>query len=57
MTIAGALYAWTIYRQNPYLPARLAAEMDRLSLPSIQITADRHHRRPGAHQHLRQPRR
>ena len=38
MTIAGALYAWTIYRQNPYLPARLAAEMDRLSLPSIQIT-------------------
>ena len=38
MTIAGAQYAWTIYRENPYLPARLAAEMDRLGLPSIQIT-------------------
>ena len=50
MTIAGALYAFTIYRSNPYLPAALAAEMDRpgsggisatgvpLTLSSIQFT-------------------
>jgi outer membrane receptor protein involved in Fe transport len=29
MTIPGALYAFTIYRENPFLPAQLAAEMDR----------------------------
>ena len=39
MTIPGALYAWTIFRSNPYLPAQLAAEMDRLALPSIQMTS------------------
>ena len=38
MTIAGTQYAFTIFRSNPYLPARLAAEMDRLGLPSIQFT-------------------
>jgi iron complex outermembrane receptor protein len=51
MTIAGALYAFPVYRENPYLPARLAAEMDRpgsggisaatgqpLTLASIQMT-------------------
>jgi hypothetical protein len=38
MTIPGALYAFTIFRQNPYLPARLATEMDRLGLQSIQMT-------------------
>jgi iron complex outermembrane recepter protein len=51
MTIPGALYAWTIFRTNPYLPAQLAAEMDRpgsggvsptgvpLTLASIQMTS------------------
>jgi iron complex outermembrane receptor protein len=38
MTIPGALYAWTIFRENPFLPQRLADEMDRLGLESIQIT-------------------
>jgi outer membrane receptor protein involved in Fe transport len=38
MTIAGTQYAWTIRRENPYLPARLAAEMDRLGMGTIQIT-------------------
>jgi outer membrane receptor protein involved in Fe transport len=38
MTIPGAQYAWTIRRENPYLPARLAAEMDRLAMNTIQIT-------------------
>ena len=38
MTIPGGLYAWTIFRENPYLPARLATEMDRLGLASIQMT-------------------
>jgi iron complex outermembrane receptor protein len=38
MTIAGTQYAWTIRRENPYLPAQLAAEMDRLAMTSIQIT-------------------
>ena len=38
MTIAGTQYAWTIRRENPYLPATLATEMDRLGMASIQIT-------------------
>jgi outer membrane receptor protein involved in Fe transport len=38
MAIAGALYNWTIFRENPYLPAPLATEMDRLRLPSITIS-------------------
>lgn len=38
MAIPGALYAWTVFRENPYLPARLATEMDRLGLTSIQMT-------------------
>ncbi len=68
MTIAGPQYAWTIRRENPYLPAQLAAEMDRpgsggqRSGAAAHVVFDsnhagRHHRRPGAHQHLRQPRR
>jgi outer membrane receptor protein involved in Fe transport len=39
MAIVGPLYAWTIYRENPYLPQRLGAEMDRLNMSSIQMTA------------------
>jgi outer membrane receptor protein involved in Fe transport len=39
MAIVGPLYAWTIFRENPYLPQRLAAEMDRLGMTSIQMTA------------------
>jgi outer membrane receptor protein involved in Fe transport len=38
MAIPGALYAWTIYRENPYLPQRLATEMDRLGMTSFQMT-------------------
>ena len=38
MAIAGALYNWTLYRENPFLPAQLTAEMDRLGLPSITIS-------------------
>jgi outer membrane receptor protein involved in Fe transport len=38
MTIAGALYAWNIYRENPYLPAPLAAEMDRVGINRIQLS-------------------
>jgi outer membrane receptor protein involved in Fe transport len=38
MTIPGSLYAWTIYRDNPYIPARLGAEMDRLGMTSFQMT-------------------
>ena len=38
MAIAGALYNWTLYRENPFLPAQLTAEMDRLNLPSITIS-------------------
>jgi outer membrane receptor protein involved in Fe transport len=39
MAIVGPLYAWTIYRENPYLPQRLATEMDRLGMASIQMTS------------------
>jgi iron complex outermembrane recepter protein len=39
MAIVGPLYAWTIQRENPYLPARLAAEMDRLGMTSFQMTS------------------
>jgi outer membrane receptor protein involved in Fe transport len=39
MAIVGPLYAWTIYRENPYLPQQLATEMDRLGMASIQMTA------------------
>jgi len=39
MSIAGALYGWTIYRENPYLPPQLSAEMDRLGLPSITMSS------------------
>ena len=57
MTIAGAQYAFTIFRSNPYLPASLAAEMDRLSVAVDSVHPDGRHRRSGPHQHLRQPRR
>lgn len=39
MAIAGTLYAWTIYRENPYLPQQLAEEMDRLGMSSFQMTS------------------
>jgi outer membrane receptor protein involved in Fe transport len=39
MTIPGSLYAWTITRENPYLPQRLAVEMDRLGMTSFQMTS------------------
>ena len=39
MAIVGPLYAWTIQRENPYLPARLGAEMDRLGMTSFQMTS------------------
>ena len=38
MTIAGALYAFTAYRSNPFLPAALAAEMDRPGSGGISAT-------------------
>jgi outer membrane receptor protein involved in Fe transport len=38
MAIAGPLYAWKIFRENPYLPAPLAAEMDRLKLNMINVS-------------------
>jgi iron complex outermembrane receptor protein len=38
MAIPGPLYAWTIFRENPYLPQQLAEEMDRVGLDSIQMT-------------------
>src|SRR5690606_21326526 len=39
MAIVGTLYAWTIRRENPFLPQRLADEMDRLGLETIQMTS------------------
>jgi iron complex outermembrane receptor protein len=39
MAIPGSLYAWTIQRENPYLPARLAAEMDRLGMTTVQMSS------------------
>lgn len=39
MAIVGPLYAWTIFRENPYLPQQLADEMDRVGLDSIQMTS------------------
>src|SRR5262245_59878905 len=39
MAIVGPLYAWTIQRENPYIPARLAAEMDRVGMTSFQMTS------------------
>jgi len=38
MTIPGGLYAFKIRRENPYLPARVGAEMDRLGLNQILMT-------------------
>ncbi len=38
MAIAGALYSYKIYRENPYLPAELAAEMDRLKMPMVRMS-------------------
>jgi iron complex outermembrane recepter protein len=38
MSIAGALYSWKIFRENPYLPSAVAAEMDRLNLPMIRVS-------------------
>ena len=39
MAIVGPLYAWTIQRENPYIPQRLAAEMDRVGMTSFQMTS------------------
>ncbi|HET7131488.1 MAG TPA: TonB-dependent receptor, partial [Gammaproteobacteria bacterium] len=39
MAIVGPLYAWTIQRENPFIPARLAAEMDRVGMTSFQMTS------------------
>jgi iron complex outermembrane receptor protein len=38
MAIAGALYSYKIYRENPYMPAELAAEMDRLKMPMVRMS-------------------
>jgi outer membrane receptor protein involved in Fe transport len=38
MAIAGSLYAWKIFRENPYLPQQLATEMDRLNLDMIRVS-------------------
>ncbi len=38
MAIAGALYSYKIYRENPYLPAALATEMDRLKMPMVRMS-------------------
>jgi len=38
MSIAGTLYSYKIYRENPYLPAALAAEMDRLRMPMVRMS-------------------
>jgi iron complex outermembrane recepter protein len=38
VSIAGTVYAWKIFRDNAYLPAQLAAEMDRLNLDMIRIS-------------------
>lgn len=38
IAIAGSLYSWKIFRDNAYLPAPLAAEMDRLNLPMIRVS-------------------
>jgi hypothetical protein len=37
ITITGGLYDYTIYRGNPYLPAQLATEMDRLNMASLRV--------------------
>lgn len=38
MAIAGALYSYKIFRENPYLPAELAAEMDRLGMNMVRMS-------------------
>jgi iron complex outermembrane receptor protein len=37
-SIAGVVYSWKIFRDNPYLPAPLAAEMDRAKLDMIRLS-------------------
>ncbi|MEY4640377.1 MAG: hypothetical protein RLZZ227_371, partial [Pseudomonadota bacterium] len=37
MSIAGGSYDYTIYQENPYLPAAVRNEMIRLNLPSISV--------------------
>ncbi len=37
ITIPGAQYQWTIQQENPFLPARLKAEMVRLNLATINV--------------------
>jgi iron complex outermembrane receptor protein len=39
IAIAGSLYSWKIFRNNAYLPADLKAEMDRLNLDFIRVSA------------------
>ncbi|HWK54808.1 MAG TPA: TonB-dependent receptor [Hyphomicrobiales bacterium] len=38
MALAGSLYSFKIYRDNAYLPSRLADEMDRLGLDMIRMS-------------------
>lgn len=38
MAIAGALYSYKIYRENPYLPADVVAEMVRLNMPMFRMS-------------------
>jgi outer membrane receptor protein involved in Fe transport len=38
MSSPGSLYAWNIYRENPYLPQVLATEMDRVGIDRIQMS-------------------
>lgn len=37
-SIAGQVYSWKIFRENPYLPAPLASEMDRAGLDMIRLS-------------------
>lgn len=38
VSIAGSVYAWKIFRENPYLPSQVATEMDRLGLNMIKLS-------------------
>lgn len=38
IAIPGSLYSWKIFRENPYLPAQLTAEMDRLGMNMFRMT-------------------
>ena len=38
VSIAGQVYSWKIFRENPYLPAALAEEMDRVGIDMIRLS-------------------